>query len=58
MRPFARTIAEEMPEGNSSSTVTNNYYFGDVLIKAEDLEGIKTIQDFIALIIRSKRAYA
>ncbi len=58
MRPFARTIAEEMPEGKSSNTVTNNYYFGDILIKAEDLAGIKTIQEFIELIIRSKRAYA
>lgn len=55
MRPFARAIADEMPGGGSSTV--NNYYFGDILIKAEDLEGLRSIDDLIKLILRSKRSY-
>ena len=55
MRPFAETIANEMPGGGSSTV--NNYYFGDVLIKAEDLEKLRSIEGLISLILRSKRAY-
>ena len=55
MRPFARAIADEMPGGGSSTV--NNYYFGDILIKAEDLEGLRSVDDLIRLILRSKRSY-
>lgn len=58
MRPFARTIAEEMPQGKDGASVVNNYYsFGDITIKASDLDDADTIDKVVKVLLQAKRAH-
>lgn len=58
MRPFARTIAEEMPQGKEGASVVNNYYsFGDITIKASDLDDADTIDKVVKVLLQAKRAH-
>ena len=55
--PGQPTRANALQPAKTETTIVNNYYFGDVLIKAEDLKGLRNIEDLINLIFRSQRAY-
>ena len=48
MRPFAKTIAEEM--GNAGTT----YNIGDVTLDVKDLKDILTLEQLVAVIKRAK----
>lgn len=55
--PGQPTRASALQPAQTETTIVNNYYFGDVLIKTDDLKGLRNIEDLINLILRTKRAY-